>query len=84
MCVGSLDACAGIVAVPFFIILAPIVCLYRLLQGIFWDIPMYLYTCTRKPEIKPPEQVQEEYQEISQPEILRITIPVCEDPVESV
>ena len=67
MCVGSLDACAEMIATPLFIALAPIIFIYRALR--------YLYSFVKKPQIKPEPEPE--------PIVLRIVIPVCEDPVES-
>ena len=69
MCVGSLDACAEMIATPLFIALAPIIFIYRALR--------YLYSFVKKPQIKPEPEPE------PQPIVLHITIPPCEDPIES-
>ena len=48
MCLGSYEI-AGVCATPLIIIILPIVGIYRLVQCIFYDIPIYLFRLTRVP-----------------------------------
>jgi hypothetical protein len=84
MCLGARDEIIGCCAIPFYLAIAPIVFAYRILQCIFYDIPVCIYRLTRveEPKVEEPSpgviQVQ---QEEPQPPFLRISIPVSEDPV---
>ena len=66
MCVGSTDECLGSICLPVFIVIMPIIGIYRLIK----------YVCGL---LKKPVKVQESD---VQPQFLRITIPVSEDPIE--
>ena len=94
MCLGSYEI-AGVCATPLIIIILPIVGIYRLVQCIFYDIPIYLFRLTRVPTsgeafpygsairvntVKTQREVQEVRVDV-QPQVLRITIPVSEDHV---
>ena len=66
MCLGATDECLGSICVPLFIVILPIVGMYRLIK--------YLRGLFKRPVKAPEPDVQ--------PQFLRITIPVSEDPIE--
>ena len=77
------------VGAPIAIVAVVGVGVYRILKGILYDAPMYLFRLRKRPQdVKPhiqeplPLQALQPLPEIPQPHVLRITIPVCEDPVE--
>jgi len=80
MCLGARDEIIGCCAIPFYLAIAPIVFTYRILQFIFYDIPVCIYRL-RKGEEEPSSVTQPQVQEEVQPPFLRISIPVSEDPV---
>ena len=80
MCVGATDACLGMICLPICIVVLPILGTYRLIQSIAYDIPMYLFQLTKKPHVQL-QEVQAQPQDV-QPQFLRITIPVSEDPID--
>ena len=66
MCLGARDDWLGSICLPLFIAILPILGMYRLIQ--------YLRGLLKKPVKAPEPDVQ--------PQFLRITIPVSEDPIE--
>ena len=82
MCLGARDEIIGCCAIPFYLAIAPIVFAYRILQCIFYDIPVCIYRLTKTEVPQDSQQAQPQVQqEEPQPPFLRISIPVSEDPV---